>query len=79
MKTKLRIGDLSVDSFEVTPAAPDRRGTVQANESNPDTGDPVTCHSAKESCAGTCIVYDTCDGFSCNGTCHPIACTTTDP
>lgn len=77
MKTRLRIDDLSVDSFEVTPAAPDRRGTVQAHESI--TGDPVNCYSEKESCAGTCIVYDTCDGFSCNGTCHPIACTTTDP
>lgn len=78
MKRKLRIEALSVESFEVTPAAAARRGTVRGNESDPVTG-PVECYSLKESCGGTCIVYDTCDGFSCNGTCHPLACTTTDP
>ena len=76
MKIRLRIDALSVESFEVTQAVADRRGTVHANES--ETG-PVACHTLKESCAGTCIVYDTCDGFSCNGTCHPTTCTATDP
>jgi hypothetical protein len=73
---KLRIEALSVESFEVTPAVAERRGTVRAHESA--TG-PVECPTLKESCGGTCIVYDTCDGFSCNGTCHPTNCTTTDP
>jgi hypothetical protein len=76
MKRKLSIEALSVESFQVTPAAAELRGTVRGNESA--TG-PVDCHTLKESCEGTCIVYDTCDGFSCNGTCHYITCTTTDP
>lgn len=78
MKIRLRIEALSVESFEVTEAMAERRGTVRAHESNPDTS-PVACYTVKESCAGTCIVYDTCDGFSCNGTCHPATCTGTDP
>jgi len=78
MKHKLHIEALAVDSFEVTPAAGERRGTVRANESGPATG-LVECPTLKESCAGTCIVYDSCDGFSCNGTCHPTTCTATDP
>lgn len=76
MKTKLRIEALSVESFEVVPAGAERRGTVRGNEAA--TG-PAECYTLKESCAGTCIVYDTCDGFSCNGTCHPTTCTATDP
>ena len=76
MKIKLRIEALSVESFQVTPAAAERRGTVRGHESA--TG-PVECQTLKESCEGTCIVNDTCDGFSCNGTCHPTTCTTTDP
>lgn len=76
MKIRLRIDALSVESFELTQSVADRRGTVQANES--ETG-LAACYTLKESCAGTCIVYDTCDGFSCNGTCHPTTCTTTDP
>jgi hypothetical protein len=78
MKIRLRLEALSVESFELTPAVAGQRGTVKGNESAPTTG-PVECYSLKESCAGTCIVYDTCDGFSCNGTCHPTNCTTTDP
>jgi hypothetical protein len=78
MKIRLRIDALSVESFEVTQGAAERRGTVRGHESNPDTS-PFACYSLKESCAGTCIVNDTCDGFSCNGTCHPTNCTTTDP
>jgi hypothetical protein len=78
MKIRLRIEALSVESFEVTPALAERRGTVQGHDSDPTTA-PVECYSLKESCAGMCIVYDTCDGFSCNGTCHPTNCTTTDP
>jgi hypothetical protein len=78
MKIRLRIESLSVESFEVTPAVGERRGTVQGHDSDPTTA-PVECYSLKESCAGTCIVNDTCDGFSCNGTCHPTNCTTTDP
>ena len=78
MKIRLRIEALSVESFQVTPAVAEHRGTVKGNESAPTTG-PVECYSLKESCAGTCIVNDTCDGFSCNGTCHPPNCTTTDP
>jgi hypothetical protein len=78
MRRKLRIEALSVESFEVTPAVAERRGTVRGNESGPATG-AVECYSLKESCGGTCIVNDTCDGFSCNGTCHPTTCTTTDP
>lgn len=76
MKIKLRIEALSVESFEVTPAVAERRGMVRGYES---ATDPVECYSLKESCEGTCIVNDTCDGFSCNGTCHPTTCTTTDP
>lgn len=76
MKRKLRIEALSVESFEVTSTLAGVRGTVRGNES---ATSPVECYSLKESCAGTCIVYDTCDGFSCNGTCHPTTCTTTDP
>lgn len=77
MKIRLGIEALSVESFELTPAVARQRGTVRGNESA--ATDPVECHSLKESCAGTCIVYDTCDGFSCNGTCHYLTCTTTDP
>jgi hypothetical protein len=77
MKRKLSIEALSVESFEVTRAAAELRGTVRGNEF--PTADPVACYTVKESCAGTCIIYDTCDGFSCNGTCHYITCTTTDP
>lgn len=76
MKRKLSIEALSVESFEVTAAVAELRGTVRGHESG--TG-PVACYSGKESCEGTCIVNDTCDGFSCNGTCHYITCTTTDP
>jgi hypothetical protein len=76
MKIKLRMEALSVESFPVTQDAAELRGTVRGNESPTD---PVACDTVKESCAGTCIIYDTCDGFSCNGTCHYITCTTTDP
>lgn len=76
MKRKLSIEGLSVESFQVTSVTAELRGTVRGNESG--TG-PVDCHTLKESCEGTCIIYDTCDGFSCNGTCHYLTCTTTDP
>jgi hypothetical protein len=56
-KLRLKLDDLQVDSFQITPAAK-AKGTV--------LGEQCTCHT----CPGcpTCAGYGTCDA-SCNGTC----------
>lgn len=74
MKLKLRIEDLSVDSFQAEGATAAPRGTVQANESDPQTCYPVYCFSGSPSCLGTCPPEETC-GLSCGGTCIPAYCT----
>jgi hypothetical protein len=73
MKHKLRIDELSVDSFDATPAPAERRGTVQGNQSDPNTCYPVICASGSPSCLGTCPPEETC-GLSCGGTCIPSLC-----
>lgn len=75
MKLKLRVEDLAVTSFEAAPAPADARGTVRANQSDPNTCYPVICYSGVESCLGTC--EETC-GMSCHGTCVPAYCTGED-
>lgn len=77
MKLKLHIEDLTVASFEATPAPARNRGTVQANQSDPNTCYPVICFSGVESCLPTCIHDETC-GLSCGGTCLPAYCTAED-
>jgi hypothetical protein len=72
MKLKLRIEDLSVASFEPTQAPAEDRGTVQANQSDPNSCYPMICYSGVWSCLDSC--QDTC-GMSCNGTCVPAYCT----
>jgi hypothetical protein len=74
MKHKLRIEELSVDSFQATPSSAEGRGTVQANASDPYTCYPVRCFSGTPSCLGTCVEEETC-GMSCDGTCVPAYCT----
>jgi hypothetical protein len=65
---KLRIEDLSVDSFEVTAEAGEQ-GTVRGF----DGSDPYHCASGEPSCLGTC--EDTC-GLTCWDTCWPdLTCT----
>jgi len=69
MKKKLRIQDLSVESFRVSGEAESPRGTVRGLE---DSG-PPNCASGVESCLGTC--EDTC-GLTCWNTCFPdLTCT----
>ena len=69
MKTKLRIEDLGIESFEVSAAGTDERGTVRGFE---DSGVP-NCASGVESCLGTCD--ETC-GLTCWDTCWPdLTCT----
>lgn len=72
MKHKLRIEALSVESFEAAPT-PAARGTVQGNQSDPNTCYPVICASGEASCLGTCPPEETC-GLSCGGTCIPSLC-----
>lgn len=78
MKIRLRIGALAVGSFEVAQALADDRGTVRDNESQPRHQSGGVLHAQGE-LRGHVLVYDTCDGFSCNGTCHSANCTTTVP
>lgn len=73
MKLRLRIDDLNVASFEAAPATAEARGTVRANESDPETCYPVLCYTGQESCVGSC--YDPTCGMSCWGTCDPAYCT----
>lgn len=72
MKLKLRIEDLTVASFEAAPAKAEERGTVQANQSDPNTCYPIICFSGYWTCLESC--EDTC-GMSCHGTCVPAHCT----
>lgn len=69
MGKKLRIDDLSVESFQVSGDGGTPRGTVRGLE---DTGAP-NCYSGVESCLGTCD--DTC-GLTCWDTCIPGPCDT---
>lgn len=73
MKLTLRIEDLAVTSFEAAPPPADARGTVRANQSDPNTCYPVLCASGEASCLGTCPPEETC-GLSCGGTCIPSLC-----
>jgi hypothetical protein len=77
MKLKLRIEDLTVASFEATPETPRERGTVQANQSDPNSCYPMVCYSGVDSCLGTCVQEETC-GMSCGGTCIAAYCTGED-
>lgn len=72
MKLRLRIEDLSVDSFQAAPASPEARGTVRANASDPQSCAPAVCYSGVWTCLDSC--QDTC-GMSCWGTCVPAYCT----
>lgn len=74
MKLTLRIEDLNVASFEATPAPARDRGTVQANQSDPNSCYPAICFSGSPSCLGTCPPEETC-GLSCGGTCIAAYCT----
>jgi hypothetical protein len=73
MKHKLRIEQLSVESFASTRDSAEIRGTVQGNQSDPNTCYPVICYSGEPSCLGTCPPEETC-GLSCGGTCIPSLC-----
>jgi hypothetical protein len=74
MRHKLRIEELSVESFASTADSAEARGTVQGNQSDPNTCYPVICFSGSPSCLGTCPPDETC-GLSCGGTCIPQFCT----
>ena len=60
MSKKLRIEELSVDSFEVSGEKTTPRGTVQAHSG------PPNCYSGTPSCIDTC--QDTC-GLTCWDSC----------
>lgn len=73
MKLMLRVEDLVVASFEAAAPPARARGTVRANQSDPNTCYPVICYSGEPSCLGTCPPEETC-GLSCGGTCIPSLC-----
>lgn len=60
MSKKLRIEELSVDSFEVSAEVAEPRGTVEAHSG------PPNCFSGIPSCIDTC--QDTC-GLTCWDSC----------
>jgi hypothetical protein len=72
MKLRLRIEELSVDSFQAAAAPADAHGTVRANASDPNSCHPMVCYSGVWTCLETC--EDTC-GLSCHDTCIPAYCT----
>src|ERR1044071_2620958 len=75
-RQKLRIDDLSVESFEtIAPEQP--RGTVAGHATVPF--EPVSCACVTDefqSCPFTCGLYS-CDGGTCAATCQ--TCGTTNP
>ena len=66
MTKKLRIDDLSVDSFEVSGEETSPRGTVQAHSA-------PNCFSGVPSCIDSC--QDSC-GLTCWQSCWPAECPT---
>jgi hypothetical protein len=70
-KLKLRLDDLSVETFQTAPAE-NARGTVLGNDDSDPTdgtcGGYATCDASCEgSCYNTC--NNTCGGGTCDGTC----------
>jgi hypothetical protein len=61
-KKKLRIEELSVDTFEAGAALVAGRGTVRGQSG------PPNCFSGIPSCIESCDPNATC-GLSCNGSC----------
>ena len=72
MKRKLRLDDLSVESFATAPDGGGARGTVRAQGVCGPPADTAyeICYSGscQISCGGTC--ERTCDNLTCAATCH---------
>jgi len=71
MRTKLKLEDLQVESFETLGSVVEQRGTVRGHESDQDG----VCQSGRNTCLGCTTYgtegpYNTCDYHTCESPCE---------